>query len=288
MSDTPRQTIKLFYCYAREDKALRDKLQVHLSDLRRRYQLIDWYDREILPGENWEQAIDHHLSTADVILLLISPDFMNSDYCYGIEMQRALERHQAGTCSVIPILIRPIYWEEAPFRGIQMLPTDTKPITRWTDLDEAFYDVVKGISQVIKALLLSRENTEGLLGEGSAFDTLNQAKKNDPFYPPSQLPSVLTEQPNKPTTLEQFDNNETGYLRWVKENPSGFVINASRPTPSSYLKLHRATCSQIYTTTRTNYTTKDYFKVCSLSKGDLINWAKNQRGKLESCKLCNP
>src|SRR5437764_11330237 len=87
MPQTSRQEIKLFYCYAHEDKPLRDELEKHLSWLKRRYQLTNWHDREILPGEEWEQAIDTHLNAADLILLLISPDFMASDYCFGKEMQ---------------------------------------------------------------------------------------------------------------------------------------------------------------------------------------------------------
>jgi hypothetical protein len=122
MADTAQQEIKLFYCYARADKPLRDELEKHLAWLRRRYQLTTWHDREILPGEDWEQAIDTHLNTAHLILLLFSPDFMASKYCSGKEMQRALERHQEGTCRVVPILLRPTYWEGAPFSHLQLLP----------------------------------------------------------------------------------------------------------------------------------------------------------------------
>src|SRR5438270_2247403 len=146
MTDTSKQGIKLFYCYAHEDKLLRDALEIHLSWLKRRYRLTNWHDREILPGEEWEQVIDTHLNTAHLILLLISPDFMASDYCYGKEMQRALARHKVGTCRVVPILLRPTYWEDASFSSLQLLPTDTKPITRWPDRDEAFQDVVTEIS----------------------------------------------------------------------------------------------------------------------------------------------
>src|SRR5690348_9979659 len=137
MADTSGQEINLFYCYAREDRALRDELEKHLSWLKRRYWLKNWHDREILPGEEWEQAIDEHLNSAHIILLLISPDFMASDYCFGREMERALERHKAGTCRVIPILLRPTYWKGAPFSTLQLLPTHAKPITRWQDRDEA-------------------------------------------------------------------------------------------------------------------------------------------------------
>ena len=80
---------------------------------------------------------------------------MNSDYCYGKEMQRALERHVEGTCKVIPIILRPTFLDAAPFNKLQMLPTDAKPITRWPDRDEAFHDVVKEINLVLKDLLIS-------------------------------------------------------------------------------------------------------------------------------------
>src|SRR6266851_204843 len=155
MAETPKQEIKLFYCYARKDKLLRDELEIHLSWLKRRYQLTNWHDREILPGEEWEQAIDKNLNTAHLILLLISPDFMASDYCFGKEMKRALERHKAGVCRVVPILLRPTYWEDAPFSGIQLLPTNARSITSWPNSDEAFQDIVTEISRTIKDLLIS-------------------------------------------------------------------------------------------------------------------------------------
>src|ERR1700738_2909460 len=174
MADTSQQEIKLFYCYAREDKPLRDELEKHLAWLKRRYQLTNWHDREILPGEEWEQAIDTHLNAAHLILLLISPDFMSSDYCYGKEMQRALERHAEGTCKVIPIILRPTFLDAAPFNKLQMLPTDAKPITRWSDRDEAFHDVVKEINLVLKDLLLSLKTKKDWLDEGISFRNLKR------------------------------------------------------------------------------------------------------------------
>ncbi len=141
MPDTPRQEIKLFYCYAHEDKVWRDELENHLVSLKRLYALRNWHDREILPGQEWEHAIEDSLNTAHLILLLISPDFIRSDYAYGKEMQRALERHEEGSCKVIPILLRPTFLDGAPFTKLQMLPTDAKPISRWPDRDEAFLNV---------------------------------------------------------------------------------------------------------------------------------------------------
>jgi tetratricopeptide (TPR) repeat protein len=144
--------VEIFYSYAHEDETFRSKLETHLSLLHRQGLITAWHDRHILPGTNWSQAIDEHLEHASVILLLISADFLASDYCYGLEMQRALQRHQANEASVIPILLRPVDWNNAPFAHLQVLPTDAKPITKWRNRDEAFADVAAGIRRVIEDL----------------------------------------------------------------------------------------------------------------------------------------
>ena len=148
-SSTP---VEIFYSYAHKDEALRNELDKHLSLLQRQGLITAWHDRQILPGTDWSQAIDQHLEQASVILLLISADFLASDYCYGIEMQRAIERHQANEARVIPILLRPVVWDEAPFAHLQALPTGAKPITTWRNRDAAFTDVVAGIRRVIEDL----------------------------------------------------------------------------------------------------------------------------------------
>jgi hypothetical protein len=144
--------IEIFYCYARRDKELREYLAGHLEPLKRSGQIIAWYDREILPGVEWKREIDKHLNSSDIILLLISPNFMRSDYCYSVEMQRALERHAIGEACVIPIILRPVGWKETPVGKLQVLPTDGKPITMWRDRDVALQDVVAGIRTVIETL----------------------------------------------------------------------------------------------------------------------------------------
>src|SRR6266567_4911620 len=133
--------VEIFLCYAHEDEPLLNKLKTHLRPMQRQ-ELIDiWHDREIHAGEEWVSEIDIHLKTAQIILLLISPDFMDSDYCYGVEMKRAIERHERGEALVIPIILRYVYWQGEPLGKLQVLPTDAKPVTssRWHDLDEAFF-----------------------------------------------------------------------------------------------------------------------------------------------------
>ena len=97
-----------------------------------------------------QQAIDTHLETADVILLLISADFLASEYCYGREMKHALERHRRGEARVIPILIRSVDWEKAPFAHLNILPTDAKPLALWEDKDAALTHVATHLRRVIE------------------------------------------------------------------------------------------------------------------------------------------
>ena len=104
--------IEIFLCYAREDDALRQGLEKHLRVLRRQGIINLWRDRDISAGAEWEREIDNHLNTARIILLLISADFLDSDYCYSIEMKRAMERHEQEEARVIPIILRPVYWRK--------------------------------------------------------------------------------------------------------------------------------------------------------------------------------
>lgn len=147
-------SLKLFYCYAHEDRRLRDALAKHLGILGRQDLISDWHYRDINAGQEWAKEIDTNLNMADVILLLISSDFVHSDYCYSIEMKRALERHENGTARVIPIILRHCDYEGAPFSKLQALPTDAIPVTdrKWRSLDEAFLSVVQGIRKAVGEL----------------------------------------------------------------------------------------------------------------------------------------
>lgn len=109
-----------------------------------------WYDRDINAGAEWEREIDKQLKTAQIVLLLISPDFMDSDYCYSIEMKEALERHKRGEANVIPVILRQTYWQEEPIQRLQALPVDARPVKSWPDIDEAFFNVAEGIRKVVK------------------------------------------------------------------------------------------------------------------------------------------
>ena len=140
--------INVFYAYSHSDDDLRNELEKHLSLLRRQKIIADWHFRKISGGKEWEGQIDKYLNSAGIILLLVSPDFMYSDYCYDIEMKRAIELHKAGTARVVPIILRPVDWSSALFGKLQALPKDGKPITKWDNRDEAFYNVSQGLRQI--------------------------------------------------------------------------------------------------------------------------------------------
>jgi TIR domain len=150
------RALRIFISYAPQDDHFRGKLIAHLSSLKREGLVALWTDRDIAAGDDRETAIDENLEEADVILLLVSQDFIDSDYIQSKELKRALARHQADEALVVPIIVRPADWENAPFARFQAIPTDATPVTKWPDLDEAWVDVVKSLRALIEKLVAAR------------------------------------------------------------------------------------------------------------------------------------
>jgi hypothetical protein len=152
-----KEAVKVFFSYAHRDEVFRDEMANHLSILQRQGIISSWYDRRIEPGTEWAREIDRYINSAEIILLLVSPDFIASDYCYELELKRALERHEAGDARVIPVILRPVDWLNAPFGKLQALPRDGKAVSVWANRDEAFTDVAKGIKVAINSLTQARK-----------------------------------------------------------------------------------------------------------------------------------
>jgi hypothetical protein len=144
--------LRLFYSYSHKDEAMRDALAPNLALLKRQGFIASWHDRRINTGQEWKGQIDRHLDEADIILLLVSADFLASDYCYEVEMDRALKRHQSGQACVIPIIIRAVDWSSAPFAKLQALPRDAKPVSRWENPDDAWTNIALGIQHAAEEL----------------------------------------------------------------------------------------------------------------------------------------
>src|SRR5215218_4835112 len=157
MTTPAHKPLRVFCSYAHEDEEHLNDLREWLRGLERQGLIEWWHDRQIVPGWEWEEAIDKNLRIADVILLLVTPAFMASDYVYEKEINRAIERHERDEARVIPIIVRPSDWKWAPFGTLQALPKDAKPITTWPNRDVAWLDVVEGLRRAVEELSLERQ-----------------------------------------------------------------------------------------------------------------------------------
>ena len=149
-TDTRRRALRVMCSYSHKDEVLWDELRAHLAPLRRQGLIELWHDRKIMPGMEWEREIARELQGADIVLLLISAYFIDSDYAYDIEMQEAIKRHKAGRMHVVPVIVRAADWSGTPFAGIQALPKDAKPVTSWDNQEEAWADVARGLRSLVE------------------------------------------------------------------------------------------------------------------------------------------
>ncbi len=178
--------IEVFCAYSHNDETLRDELEKHLSITKRSGLISLWHDRKISGGTEWEGKVDDHLNSADMILLLVSSDFIASDYCYEKEMTRAIARHDKREARVIPVILRPCDWAGAPFAKCQGFPKDMKPVTSWPDRDQVLRDVAVGIRNVVLDIQQSA-STKSWAGKDIGREPT-----------PERLP--LKAQPKRPTT----------------------------------------------------------------------------------------
>jgi len=144
--------IPIFYSYSHEDEEFKNELENHLEILKRKKLIDEWDDRRISPGSNWEEEINLNLEKAKIILLMISSDFLASDYCYETETIFALEQHEKKESKVVPIILRPCLWKVSDFKHLQVLPKDGKAITNFDNRDTAWLSVAQGILKLIEEI----------------------------------------------------------------------------------------------------------------------------------------
>lgn len=176
-----QKTLNIVICYAHEDEALRERLVKQLSALHRQGLIALWYDREISAGKEWTYELSSQINKAQIILLLVSADFIASDYCYSIEMRQAIERHEKGEARVIPIILRHVYWQGTPFGKLQTLPLDAQPImaSNWNTLDEAFFNVAEGIRKVVEHFSDTQTDSIRQMGSMVEEQTLKLPRESD-------------------------------------------------------------------------------------------------------------
>ncbi|WP_197279475.1 toll/interleukin-1 receptor domain-containing protein [Devosia sp. A16] len=152
-----QQKIKLFLSYSHKDIAIAERLLQHLEPLRRMGILESWNFRELKPGDEWDKKIKTELSQSEVIVMLISVDFINSSYISDIEVETALGKHRDNSAVIIPVLARNCLWKTSPLGELQALPQGLKAMISWTDLDDACVDVVNGIRTIVEERLAAKK-----------------------------------------------------------------------------------------------------------------------------------
>ncbi len=211
-----KRALKVFFSYAHQDERLRGKLANHLAVLEHRHLIEAWHDHKIQPGDKWRDEIDKNLEEADLILLLITDNFISSKYCYGLEMKRAIERSRTGEAIVIPILLRDVYWSDAPFAELQALPSNHKPIASWNDHDKAYASVTRGIRERIEEYWNRHELSEMALRQSQRPELRPSPPESPaPSMPPAPAPpspataaeTYAEKQPaGSPQPVEQISN----------------------------------------------------------------------------------
>jgi hypothetical protein len=157
----------LVFSYSHADEDLRNELEIHLATLKRQGLIETWHDRRILAGQEFAGEINQSFKEADVILLLVSPNFIASEYCYNVELKQALQRHDRKEAVVIPVILRPCDWHDLPFGKLLAATVDGKPVVHFPTHDDGFLQVVQAIKKAIHALpkLTSTEPTQSISEE---------------------------------------------------------------------------------------------------------------------------
>lgn len=152
--------VEIFCSYAHQDEPLRKEFESSVAVLLRQKEVQVWHDHQILPGDHWAGKIDERLNSADIILLFVSADFLASDYCYEKELRRALQREAQKEALVVPIIVRPCDWSDAPFAHLQGIPAGAKAVTSWPNRDEAWTDVARSLKESVRMVLARKWELE--------------------------------------------------------------------------------------------------------------------------------
>ena len=143
--------MKAFISYSHRDEHALAQLHKHLAMLRDEGAIETWFDRDILAGSDIDQEITAQLDACELFLPLVSPDFLDSDYCREKELRRAVERHDVGDVLVVPIIVEPCDWRNSPIGKLKAIPKDGKPVSEWTNENTAYLDIVTELRRLITA-----------------------------------------------------------------------------------------------------------------------------------------
>lgn len=196
--------IRIFFSYSHQDEVMRNELEVHLAVLKREGTVDTWYDRRITAGNDFAGVIDENIEVANIILLLVSPYFLASDYCHDIELKRALEKHQEGSARIIPIILDPCDWLHTPLKDLLAVPQDGKPVSKYPNKHDAFFEVVNQIRKVVQEM-----------GGSAAHKPVIPETVHSTYQPPTQLPRSSNLRVKKSFTDQDKDDFLEGTFEYI-------------------------------------------------------------------------
>lgn len=237
---------RIFISYSHKDENLRAELEKHLIILKRQGVVDVWTDHCIRAGESLDEAISEGLEASDIILLLVSVDFLHSDYCYGVEMDRALQKNDVGEAAVVPIILRPCDWKHTPLSELKAIPADGKPVVKWPTLDDAFLDVVQNlrrllaerpalVKQAVESITASSPMSSSVATTPPACDTYKAPRSSN-----LSLPRDFSDEERHDFTHSAFayiQNYFGASLRELEARNPGFTTRMTPLSPRSFSSI---------------------------------------------------
>lgn len=202
---------EVFFSYTHRDESMRNELEVHLTMLKRQGLIEAWHDRRIGAGNVFDRAISTHLESADIVLLLVSPHFLASDYCYEREMTRAMERHDAGEARVIPVILEPCDWHSAPFGKLLAVPTDGKPVSKFVNQNDGLLEVALAVRAEIEGM--APAHTSSVIGRASVAESAPSVQANGARSSNLRMKKTFTDQER-----DEFLDSSFEYIARYFEN----------------------------------------------------------------------
>lgn len=209
--------IRIFFSYSHQDEAMRNELEVHLAVLKREGTVDTWHDRRITAGNEFAGVIDENLEGSNIILLLVSPYFLASDYCHDIELKRALEKHQEGSARIIPIILDPCDWLRTPLKDLLAVPQDGKPISKYPNKHDAFLEIVNQIRKIVHEM-----------GGNIPTKTEIPVTSHQTHHPPTQLPRSSNLRVKKSFTDQDRDDFLEDTFEYISRFMEGSLLELEK------------------------------------------------------------
>ncbi len=222
--------ISLFFSYSHKDEAFRNELENHLAVLKREGVIEAWHDRRVDAGSRVHDEISDRLESASIILLMVSSNFLASDYCYDRELARALERHERREVVVIPVIVQPCDWQHSALKHLRATPPDGKPISKFPNPHDAYLaivtDVRKAIERIAPATAMKAEGSKGSIGSDGASKVRGQKRSSN-----LRLKRQFTDHDRDiflDSTFEFIANYFENSLHELKERNQGIDVRFNR------------------------------------------------------------